>query len=312
MKKCRCGRQAVIFRKHEGRALCKYHFMESVEQKVKRTIGKNRMIRPGDRIAVALTGGRDSAAALYILNSIVRPRRDIELFAITVDEGIRGYTKPALRKASGLCKKFKIRQHVFSFKKEFGMDMDAKLKEIRKRKPGLKEPYTYCAVARRYVLNKEARKLKATKICTGHNLDDEVQGVLMNYIRGDMFRAARMGPVTDWSLSKRKGRLFVPRIRPLREIPSNEVDLYVKLKGLDVFRGERALPEGIRESVKGFVNRLDRKYSGIEFSILHTFDKILPSIRAGVREKEGQIHLCKKCGEPGSGKICETCELWRS
>ena len=312
MEKCRCGRKAVIFRKHEGRALCRYHFIESVEQKVKKTIGKNKMIKPKDRIALALTGGKDSAVALYILNKIIKPRRDIELFAISVDEGIGDYSKPALKKAAGLCRKFRVKQHVFSFKKEFGTDMDAKIKTIKKHKSGLKEPYTYCAVGRRYILNKEARELRATKICTGHNLDDEVQGVLMNYIRGDMFRAARMGPITDWSISKRKGGLFVPRIRPLREIPDSEIALYVKLKGLDVFMGRRPLPGGIREGVERFVNKLDKKYSGIEFSILHTFDKLLPSIRAGIRERECQIHVCKKCGEPGSGKICEACELWRS
>ncbi|UCG95714.1 MAG: TIGR00269 family protein [archaeon] len=312
MKKCRCGKRAVIFRKHEGRALCKYHFMESIEQKMKKTIGKNKMIKPGDKIAVALTGGKDSAVVLYILNKIIKPRRDIELFAITVDEGIGGYSKPALKKSAALSKKFGIRQHVFSFKKDFGTGMDTKVRTIKKHKSGLKEPYTYCAVGRRYILNKEARKLRATKIATGHNLDDEAQGVLMNYIRGDMFRAARMGPVTDWSLTKKKGSLFVPRIRPIREIPGNEVSLYIRLKGLDVFKGERPLPGGIREGVEKFLNRLEKKYAGIEFSILHTFDKILPSIRKGVKGTEGEIRICKKCGEPGSGEICEACELWRS
>lgn len=315
-----CGRKAVYYRKYEGRHLCRNHFLESIEKRVKRTVGQNNLIQSGDKIAFALSGGTDSSTALYIMNSVLGPRRDIEQLAITVNEGVEGYRDQTLKAAKKLCTDLGIDHHIFTFKEEFGQTLDEKVKEIRKkakqekRKTEIAEPCTYCGVARRYILNKKAKELGATKLALGLNLDDEVQSGLMNLIRGDLYRAARGGPITNYSIrkarTKNKKKLFVPRIKPLREIPEKESALYARLKGFTIHRG-CPYAGGLRIEVRNFVNQLEKNHSGVKFTLLNSFDRLLPGFRKIAEEGEQDLTICKKCGEPSSGEICKACELWR-
>jgi len=305
---CKCGKPAVIFRKYEGSYLCRQHFLLSVERKVKKNIRVNNLVGPGDRIGVAVSGGKDSTTALYLMHKILGPRRDIKLVAISLDEGIRGYRESSLKYARGLCRKLGIKQYVYSFKKEFGKNLDQKMREVKKfgRKYDLDVSCTLCGVGRRYILNKKARELKLTKLCTGHNLDDEVQGILMNYIRGDLQRASRMGPgpvVYD--------KKFIGRIKPLRIIPEKEVALYAILAGIKYHNKECPHRSGMRLEVRDFINKLEDRHSGIKYSILETFDRVLPALREKMEKESGEMRYCSKCREPSSREVCKTCELWR-
>lgn len=308
--RCRCGKPAVYFKKHEGRHFCEQHFLEYIEKKVRRTVSRTGMVRRGDRIAVAISGGKDSSTVLYLMHKIFHRRPDIKLVAVSVDEGIKGYRPACLKAARELSRELGIEHRTYSFRDEFGKTMDQKARELKRGNPELKEPCTYCGVGRRYILNKAARELKANKLCTGHNLDDEVQSIMMNYMRGDLFRAARMGPVTDWSLTKEKGRHFIARIKPLRSIPEREAALYATLMGMGAGFSKCPHLSGIRFEVRDFINDMADKYSGIKYTILETFEKLLPCVRKLASGREGKIRLCRKCGEPGSEEVCKTCKLW--
>jgi uncharacterized protein (TIGR00269 family) len=306
---CKCGKPAVIFRKYEGSYLCKAHFLQSIERKVKKNVRIHGLVKPGDRIGVAVSGGKDSMACLLLMHKMLGPRRDVGLVVISVDEGIRGYREQCISRVKALCKRLGIKHYVYSFREEFGKTLDQKIRDVKrsKVKHDLEVACTLCGVGRRYLLNKKARELKLTKLCMGHNLDDESQAVLMNYIRGDLYRASRMGPepvVYD--------RKFVGRIKPLRIIPEKEVALYSMLSGLDFHDSKCPHRCGIRLEVRDFVNDLEDKHSGMRFTILETFDRILPSIRSQMEKEQGELHYCRMCGEPSARELCKTCELWRS
>jgi len=303
----KCGKKAVYHRKYEGTYLCKKHFLESVEDKVRRTIRKGRMIERGDRIAFALSGGKDSSSALYMLAKLFIRRRDLEFFAISVDEGIPDYRDESLKIAKNLCKKLGVKHHVFSFESELGKSLSGKVEEINRKGEESWEgtACTYCGLARRWLLNRKARELGATKIAFGMNLDDEIQGIVMDYIRGDLVRLSRMGgePIV-------KSGLFVPRIKPFREIPEKEIGLYALLSGLDIQENECPYIEGPRFRVRDFLNDLEAESPGTKFSVLNTFERLLPSVREIVKKGGVDLVRCAKCGEPSSQKICKTCELW--
>ena len=106
---------------------------------------------------------------------------------------------------------------------------------------------------------------------------------MMNYIRGDMARASRMGAVTDFSLSEKWGSLFVPRIKPFRTIPEEEVLFYAELKKFGTGKKWCPYKSGVRVDVLKFLNELDEKYPGVKFSVLETFDKLVPAIRKFVK-----------------------------
>lgn len=316
--KCKCGKRAVYFRRYEGTLLCRSCFIRSVESKVKRTIRKHSMVREGDTVAIAMSGGKDSSTAAYLISKVFGEWKDVRVIAISVNEGVRPYRTENLKKARAFARELGIEHHVFTFRDEFRRTTDQIAKMIEKSEQSIREVCTYCGVGRRYLMNKKARELGVTKLCMGHNLDDEVQAAMLNYIRGDLARAGRMEAVTSWSTEKEKGGLFVPRIKPLREIPERETALYAHLRGFDILEGHCPHAGGIRFEVRGFINSMELKHPGTKFNILETFDKLNPCIKKVVEEQHarkgsgGKILRCRKCREPSSRELCKTCELWRS
>ena len=303
-----CSKPAIIHRDYEGRSLCGKCFCRSIEKRFKKTIGKHGMIKHGDRIAVALSGGKDSAVALYLMYMVTGPRRDVELFAISIDEGIRGSRDLALKKAGELCRKLGIKQHTFSFKQEFGIALDEK---VRKNGIGREDVCGICGIGRRWILNKKARELGATKLCVGMNLNDEAESIMMNYVRGDVLRASRLGPVTEYSRKMEGGGLFIPRIKPLRWVPESETGLYARLRGLPFRPKHCRYRGGLRVDVEKALDMLEKKHVGVAFTVVNTFDAMLPGIRKSAEYGEPKIYKCKKCGEPGSHEVCKACEVWR-
>ena len=292
MKCQRCSKNAVAYQKYSNAHLCKPHFIEDVERKIKRDIRKFKMVEKGDRIAVALSGGKDSIALLYIMHKIFQKRPDIELSAITIDEGIHGYRKHTLSHAVKLTGELGIHHTIRSFDDEFGTTLD---KLIEKNEAAA---CTLCGVLRKNLLNKAARELGADKLATGHNLDDEAQTILMNYLRGDVDRMKRMSGAMQPGM--------VLRIKPLRSIPEKEVALFGFLNNLPVSTDECPYAGGaLRNEIREMLNNYEVKHPGTKYSLLGGFEAISHVLRA----PDTQIVQCKKCGEPSSEALCKTCRL---
>lgn len=293
MKCQRCPKSAVIYQKYSNAHLCKSHFIEDVERKIKRDIRKFKMIGRGDRIVVALSGGKDSIALLYILHKIFKDRPDLEIIALTIDEGIKGYRANTLSHAIMLTNELGIAHTIRSFDDVFGTTMDDLV--IKKEHAAC----TLCGVLRKNILNKAARELCADKIAIGHNLDDESQTILMNYMRGDMDRLQRMLP----------GLIqpgMIPRIKPLRSVPEKEVALYGFLNDLPVSMDECPYAgDALRNEIREIINNYEVRHPGTKYSLLGGFETISEMLRPNVTE----IFKCDKCGEPSSEKVCKTCRL---
>ncbi|MBW6451567.1 MAG: TIGR00269 family protein [DPANN group archaeon] len=299
--KCNCGKDAVIYRKYEGRALCRKHFFESVESTIRKTIRQNSLIERHDKLCIALSGGKDSILTLYFLNKLFLKRDDLEIFAVIIDEGIKGYRNKSLVSSKKFCKEIGVKLHVASFKKEYGKTLD---QIVSMRDSTKLKACTFCGVFRRDILNKTARKYGATKLVIGHNLDDESQSIMANYVRGDMLRQVRLGAKAFVIEDKR----FIPRIKPLRNVLEKDTGLYVLLKGFDVDFGECPYAsESFRWDMRDIINSLEDKYPGTKYSIVKSFDRTLPVFRKDFSGSE--IATCKMCGEPASNEVCKVCIL---
>lgn len=291
MKCQKCRGNSIIYQKYSNAHLCKKHFIQDVERKIKRDIRKFRMVKKGDRIAVALSGGKDSIALLFVLHKIFQNRRDIELLALTIDEGIRGYREHTIPNAVKLTKELGIAHTIVTFKEEFGTTLD----ELTRNKKY--KACTLCGVLRKYLLNKAAKQVKADKLAIAHNLDDEAQTILMNYLRGDINRLRRTRvPQQD----------MVFRIKPLRSIPEKEVALFVLLNNLPLSTEECPYAgEALRNEIREIINNYEVKHPGTKYSLLKGFDTISKALPA----YNMQAMQCQKCGEPSSKAICKACRL---
>ncbi|MCD1293972.1 TIGR00269 family protein [Methanocella sp. CWC-04] len=296
MKCDKCNKEAVIFQKYSGMHLCSTHQMADVERKIKRRMRQDRMVLPGDHIAVGMSGGKDSAVTLSILVETFSKRPDIKFTAITIDEGIDGYRNFSIPKVKELCDELGVDHIVVSFKEEIGHTLDDILKRERKE-----ASCTYCGVFRRTLLNRTARSIGANKVATGHNLDDDAQVVIMNIMNGDIERLARMRPdrIQDG---------LVPRIKPLMDVPEKEIALYAFLKGLPFYMGECPYArESLRGEIKDMLNDFENRHPGTKYSIMRGFDDMIDCIKT--KYQQVPLNKCEICGEPGIKGVCQTCKL---
>ncbi|MEM3578065.1 MAG: TIGR00269 family protein [Candidatus Bathyarchaeia archaeon] len=295
-------REAFFFRQYSGERLCRKCFAESIEEKVRATIAKYKMFDFDDKIAVAVSGGKDSVSLLHILAKIERDYPKASLVAVTVDEGIRGYRDEALRIAAENCRKLGVEHHTVSFKELYGYTLDEIVEKAVKRKSEL-TPCAYCGVLRRRALNTAARDLKADKIATAHTLDDETQTILLNMFHGDVLRIAREKPVTDEKHPK-----LVQKVKPFCEIPEKETALYAYVKNIR-FQSKPCpyAQEALRNDIRIMLNRIEEKHAGTKFTIFKAIEKIRPALEK-ISEKEG-LKECVECGEPTTAKICKTCQM---
>jgi len=304
-----CGvcrrRKAFFFRPYSGEKLCRKCFAESIEEKVRATIAKYQMLEFDDRIAVAVSGGKDSISLLHILAKIERNYPKASLVAVTVDEGIKGYRDEALEIAAENCQKLGVKHYVLSFKELYGSTLDEILRRLKQKGEEGLTPCAYCGVMRRKALNIAARKVKADKIATAHTLDDETQTILLNIFHGDVLRIAREKPVTDEVLPK-----LVQRVKPLCEIPEKETALYAYIRKIK-FQSTPCpyASEALRNDIRIMLNRMEERHAGIKFTIFKSIDKMRPALEELVK-KEG-LRECSKCGEPTTEKICRTCLMLR-
>ncbi|MDD3977106.1 TIGR00269 family protein [Methanomicrobium antiquum] len=289
MKCSKCNKDAIIFQKYSGMHLCPEHFTKDFEGRAKKAIRQHRWISSGDKIAVAMSGGKDSSAVLYFLKKVFGQRPDIEIFAITIDEGIKGYRDPqAVEKIAG---RYDVKCYITSFYEHFGLTLD----EIVEKK-GDRKSCSYCGVLRRQILNGFARELGATKIAMGFNLDDEAQSVMMNVLRGDLERLLRR---------QKPAEGMIPRIRPFIYLPEREVALYANLyvEGFE----ERGCPyshNALRADVREMINDYNYRHPSTKYALVNLGEEL----KEGLEEDSTQLRTCEVCGEPVFGE-CGTCRI---
>lgn len=304
MAKCTAcrRRQAFYMRQYSGEKLCRRCFAESIEEKVRVTIGKYKMFEVDDRIAVAVSGGKDSVSLLHILAKIEEDFPKSSVCAVTVDEGISGYRAEAVMIAAESCSKLGVEQLTLSFKELYGHTMDGIVEETRH---GKLTPCAYCGVLRRRALNVAGRKAGADKIATAHTLDDEIQTFLLNVIHGDPLRITRSRPRYD-----REETGLVRRVKPFCEVLERESALYAYVKELPF--QEVPCPyarEALRNDVRHTLNRLERKHPGMKYTIYSSMVKIREAMKGTVEEIP--LKSCEDCGEPTTGTLCQACTMIR-
>ncbi|MFH0986535.1 MAG: TIGR00269 family protein [Candidatus Micrarchaeota archaeon] len=298
-----CCKKAEINLKYASKNFCNAHFLRHYERRTKEQIKKYSMFSRSHKIAIGLSGGKDSAALAHLLKKL-----DYNIIAVTIDEGAAGNSK-AMKSAAELCKKEGIEHRVFTFKKSYGRTID----QIMKKKKKLlgKNACSYCGVLRRQLLNKAARELKCDRIATGHNLNDEIQTMMMNLFKSDVLRLSRSGPATDFISAEE----FVIKVKPLRSSYEFENKIYCDLNSLP-YEPHKCFykQHGLRESMRQAINGIEEKHPGALLSALNSLDTIVPVLRGSYRKKKSKTGLktCRKCGEVCAKETCMACELMSS
>jgi uncharacterized protein (TIGR00269 family) len=264
-----------------------------LEKTIKQTIKKYNLLSKKEKVLVALSGGKDSTTVLYFLKKL---GYNVEALLIDLNQG--DYSSKGIVGMEKFCEDIGVRLHVLNLFEE-GIDIrKMKIKILKERKLS---PCAVCGIVKKYYLNYYAKKLKADKLVTGHNLDDECQTVLMNFLKGNVLLGLNSTPATGGSAVKG----FVQRVKPLFFVPEDEVRKFALRKRFPIVTCEcpdssRTYRISLRED---FVKHLDVKS---KLRIVRNFQKVIKKLR---KEHQRDVRYCEVCGEPARGKLCKLCEL---
>ncbi len=219
----------------------------------RRAVERFAMIKNGDRIAVGLSGGKDSVALLAALCDMKRfyPAY-YSLCAITVSMGFKGFDASPL---ALFCEKLGIEHRT----------VETRLAEIIFEERKESNPCSLCARMRRGILHDAAKEMGCNKLALGHHYDDVIDTFLLN-----LFNEGRIGtflPVTYLS------RKEITVIRPFVYLPEKDIKYFISKNELPVIKSP--CPEDKhtdRETFHNMVSRLDRERKGLKHRIFNAIE----------------------------------------
>jgi len=284
----------VYFKRDAGKYFTRKEFIRYVEKKTFKTIRKYDMLKYDDRIAVAVSGGKDSIALLYVLEKIEREFKT-ELVIIHVDEGIKNYSEYSTPIIYKHAKQLGLDVVIASFRELLGYGIDDVAKLYSK---GLVEwePCSFCGEWRRWAINYLALKANATVVATAHTLDDFAQTIIINILRNSIQRLARITLERGNSIEG-----FVPRVYPFVELYEKETALYTHL--LDLDHNDAPCPYAelsMRWDLRMFLYEQENKHPGILYNILRFHQSLIRSIS----NRKVRLGKCSICGYPTPHRIC--------
>ena len=245
-----------------------------------------------------------------MMADIIGSRRDVELGAGCVDEGIDGYRAPSMEFARELADSLSLRFETLSYEQMGYGRMDEVVKlmpamgEMNSEAKGLM-PCSYCGVFRRQGLNALAERVGADVMALGHNLDDMAQSILMNLQKGEIERSVRLAPHTHSMIDG-----LVPRIVPLRWVPEQEIHAHALFAGLPIHHGDCPhAPGAMRQQSRSIVASLESLTPGARHGLLHSLERIREMHSMANPEMTQDVNKCKECGEITSREVCQSCTM---
>lgn len=231
----------------------------------RRAVHNYDMISEGDKIAVGVSGGKDSLALLCAMSQLQRfyPNR-FEIVPITVG---MGYPDFKIDNITELCDTLGVKLNYFP------TDIYKIIFEKRKEK----NPCSLCANLRRGALNEAALRLGCKKVALGHHFDDTVETFYMN-----LFNEGRIGCYSPVTFLDRKG---ITLIRPFIYVPEKEIKHFIRVSGITP-SSKYCPADGYtdRQKTKDVLSQLSKTDRGLKQRLFHAMEK------AGV----GGFKLCPR------------------
>lgn len=226
---------------------------------IRHAILNHQMILPGERVAIGMSGGKDSTMLLYVLDTIRKQKRlgfDFEIVPISLDMGMEMDLAP-------------MKEFVHELGYELTVvptDIAPIVFDIRQER----NPCSLCAKLRRGHLYNKAKELGCQKVALGHHIDDAIETYFMNFLFHG--KLASFEPISYLS------QTGVSIIRPLLYIQEQEIIRLVKREQLPVIFNPCPVDKKTkREEMKQFVHQLSETYPDIR-------EKFIKGMEAGTAE----------------------------
>jgi uncharacterized protein (TIGR00269 family) len=288
--KCkRCREPAVVEIRRHNAAFCQACFEHHFHEQVKRAIKSNEMLRPDDRVLVAISGGKDSLALWDVLLHL-----DYRASGLYLGLGIGDYSDRSGEVTRSFARERGAELIEVDLRSEYGFDIPTAGKK------GSRSTCAVCGLSKRYVFNRAAVEHGFDVVATGHNLDDEAATLLGNTLRWETEYIARQSPV----LPEREG--MIKKVKPLYRLSELETAAYSFLRGIDYVVEECPLVAGNTQlRYKEAMNAIESRSPGTKAQFfLGYLDKASHLFR---EERETELIGCEQCSQPTTGRFCAFC-----
>lgn len=283
--------------------MCKECFFDAFETEIHYTILKGELFKPGQTVAIAASGGKDSTVLAYVLKLLNKKYNyGLKLVLLSIDEGITGYRDDSLDTVKQNRDDYEMPLKILSYKDLYGWTMDEIVAAV-----GRKNNCTFCGVFRRQALDRGAAQLGVDCLATGHNADDIAETVLMNMLRGDIARLVRCTEIRTGGCN-REGPTAVSRVKPLKYTYEKEIVMYAYHRRLVYFSTECVFaPGAYRGHARALLKDLERLEPLSVLRIVQSGERLTCGIDAARRLP--QQGSCERCGHASSQQVCKACVL---
>jgi tRNA-5-methyluridine54 2-sulfurtransferase len=295
-----CRAPAVIEEPRHRAAWCATHFVDHVQNQVRKAIDhppgvpeRERMFSYADRLLVAVSGGKDSLALWDVLLEL-----GYEVDGLYIGLGIGGYSA----RSRTICEDFAaardVRLHVVDLAETYGYSTPSGASASGRTTCGV------CGLSKRYVFNRVAVDHGYDVVLTGHNLDDEAATLLGNVLRWQEAFLSRQQPVLPASGSNQ-----VRKCKPLYRLSEREMAAYCVVRGIDYVVEECPLVDGnTGHDLKQALDGLEAGAPGLKAQFLFGYlDKHAHRFAEDREEIAAELHACGECGMPTTTQVCAFC-----
>ena len=274
--------------------LCEECFKKYFINRIRKTVEEYKMFNDKDRVAVAVSGGKDSVALVYGLREVYP---DLDLHIVHIDLGIGKFSNRSVKIVKEISEKLSIPLHIYSLKEERGYT----IQDFVGTKYGIRICGT-CGIIKRYYMSYLAYKINADALATGHTLDDMIEIMITIFVDGKLEDLISQKPVLEPAFPNQ-----VRKVKPLIKTYEWETTKYVELNNLPIVDIECPLKKGARSiRRKEIINMFEEEEPAFMRRLYRVFTKkLIPLIEE--RYKPPNLQPCKICGGPSLTGICGKC-----
>ena len=295
--KCRvCREPAVIDVRRHNANFCVEHFVKLCRDQVTKAIHEWSMLERGDRVLIAVSGGKDSLALWDLLLDL---GLDIEVGGLYVGLGIGDYSDASAEHARAFAAKRGVELLEVDLPADYGYDIPGGSRAARRA------PCSACGTSKRHVFDQAALDHGFDVLATGHNLDDEAAVLFGNVLRWQTDYLGRQQPV----LPARDG--FPKKVKPLVRLGERETAAYCVVRGIDYLVEECPMAAGNRHlGYKEALDAIEATSPGTKHDFYFGFlsraaDHFVPE----AEEDRAELVACAVCGAPTPTEVCAFCRL---